>query len=226
MVSLSVVIPLHNDEFEGMLFVRALADAVSKIDGCEIILVDSGSSDGTLSRMHELAAVYPQIKLVYYAQDWGVGRAVKTGVLKSSGEKILILDPESVFSLKTFEEMQVLLDFVNVVFGKRSAPSGRVEKLVVRTFSFFASRFFGKKSDYFCIVHGFRKDVAAMLFNGLLMNCELFPIELRYKIQKNGLSSVELQVAGEHGALNKYSLKEKLKLPARLFLLWIKCLRA
>lgn len=222
----SFVIPLHDDEFEGLFFVRCVVDAFSNGDDCEIVVVDSGSTDGTLSKMHELAEKYPQIKLVYYAQNRGVGYAVKVGVLKSSGNKIVVLDAKSIFSLKTIEEIIARLESVDIVFGVRSGHKGIFEIIVVKLFSFFASIFFGKKSDYFCIVHGFCKAAAQSLFKNLLMNCDLFSLELLYKIKKQGFSNAELLVSGVHCNFKKYSFKEKLKLPVRLFLLWVKLLRS
>ena len=226
MAQVSIVVPLHNDEFEGLLFVRSLVEASAHLQGWEVILVDSGSTDGTLSKMHELVAKNAQIKMIYYAQDWGVGHAVHEGIFKSEGEKVIILDPKNVFSSKTIEEIISKLDSVDVVFGKRSEPDFFLGKIFVSIFSFFASSFFGKKSDYFCSTHGFRKEAARVLFKDMLMRCDLFPLELVYKIQKGGFSSVEVLASGTHGNINKYSFKEKIKFSWRLFLLWVKLLRA
>ncbi len=225
MTAVSFVVPLHNDEFEGMLFVQSLVNSFANKDGCEIVLVDNGSTDGTLSRMHELAINYPQIKLIYYAQNQGIGYAVKMGVSQASGDKIIVLDAKTGFSLKTVEEMFLKLNSVDVVFGKRSEPVNFVEKSAVYLFSFVASVFFGKKSDYFCIVHAFNRNVKESLFKNLFMHCDLFPIELLYKIQRCGLSTVEVQVGGVHGDLKKYSFIDNIKLPVRLFLLRMKLLR-
>ena len=59
---------------------------------CEVIIVDNGSTDGTLDFLHEN---YPQLQLIANSENRGVAPARNQGIAVAKGEKLLLLDNDT-----------------------------------------------------------------------------------------------------------------------------------
>lgn len=94
-MKVSVVVPLYNEEAS----VGALVSRVSKVLGeasgdWELILVDDGSTDGTLKLLREQAKRNSYVKVFPHGQNMGQGRALRTGFAVSTGDIIVTLDAD------------------------------------------------------------------------------------------------------------------------------------
>jgi glycosyltransferase involved in cell wall biosynthesis len=91
--SVSVVVPIYN-EFENLPHLHAALDAVLSHLGrpYEIVLVDDGSSDGSLERIEELAARDPHVKLVEFRSNFGQTAAMAAGIKYATGDVIVTMD--------------------------------------------------------------------------------------------------------------------------------------
>ena len=91
---LSIVIPAHNEEFR-------LPPALEKIDSflktqaftAEVVVVENGSSDRTLTVAEEYAARLPYVRAIT-VNTRGKGLAVKAGMLAAHGEYRFICDTD------------------------------------------------------------------------------------------------------------------------------------
>lgn len=99
-MTLSVIIVNYNckDDLEKCL------SSLSSLP-CEIIVVDNNSSDGSVDFIKNN---YPQITLVQNKENFGFAKGVNCGIKKSSGDYILILNPDTEIRDNIFE----LLDFM------------------------------------------------------------------------------------------------------------------
>jgi GT2 family glycosyltransferase len=94
----------------------------------EVILIDNGSSDGTLE---ELRSKYPQVRVVANRQNRGVARARNQGFLLAQGEFLLLLDVDAVVSPDSLAQ---LLQFarenrdVALVAPRLVSPDGMVQR--------------------------------------------------------------------------------------------------
>ena len=92
MTELSVVIPVHNEEAN----IQPLVDEVRQtLDGrieYELIYVNDGSSDATLTRLAEAGHACPELRVISHAESTGQSTAVRTGVQHASGTWIATLD--------------------------------------------------------------------------------------------------------------------------------------
>jgi len=94
MKTLSIVIPVYNEErWVGQLLERVLA-----ADSCglakELVVVNDCSKDGTLAILEEHARRHPEIKLVNQEQNRGKGAALRRGFEEATGDLVLIQDAD------------------------------------------------------------------------------------------------------------------------------------
>ncbi len=128
---ISVVIAAYNEEKrlpESLRRIGAyLAD--KKLDH-EIIVVDDGSTDGTAVMVETMAARIPSLRCIRYQCNRGKGRALRTGVLASRGDVVLVSDAD----LSTpIEELEVLWPIVaagrcEVAIGSRALALSKIIK--------------------------------------------------------------------------------------------------
>jgi dolichol-phosphate mannosyltransferase len=92
---LSVVIPCFNEEHNlAVLHQRLSAVLTTAADDHEIILVDDGSEDGTLTAMRRLAAEDPHLKYISLSRNFGHEAASTAGLEAASGEVVVLIDAD------------------------------------------------------------------------------------------------------------------------------------
>jgi len=91
---LSIVAPCFNEELVLERFHAELARVLDGLDqlDAEILLVDDGSSDGTLGVIGELAQRDPRVKPVALAVNRGQPEALRAGLKAARGDAIVTLD--------------------------------------------------------------------------------------------------------------------------------------
>lgn len=96
MTKLSVVVPCFNEEDVVELFdarMRQVLDALP-VD-YEICYVDDGSSDGTLGKLRDIAALHPsRTQYASFSRNFGKEAAMLAGLRKSTGDAIVIMDAD------------------------------------------------------------------------------------------------------------------------------------
>lgn len=93
MVDVSVVVPVYN-EVEN---IGPLYDAVTRVMATtgrsfELLVVDDGSTDGTVERAVELAAQDPRVRLVRFRRNFGQTAAMHAGLQFAGGDVVVTLD--------------------------------------------------------------------------------------------------------------------------------------
>jgi dolichol-phosphate mannosyltransferase len=91
-VELSVVVPVHNENENLRPLIEEIVAAVSPIGTYEMVYVDDGSSDDTLSRLDALRSDFPHLRVLRHIKCCGQSTAVRTGVIASRGRVIATLD--------------------------------------------------------------------------------------------------------------------------------------
>lgn len=94
--ALSVVIPAFNEQDRLGPF---LADVREYLSGRhpsshEVFVVDDGSRDGTAGLVEAAADGWPELRLLRHPVNRGKGAAVRTGVLASTGRRVLFADAD------------------------------------------------------------------------------------------------------------------------------------
>ena len=89
---LSVVVPVRNEQDNLQGLIAEICAALNGVIDYEIIYVDDGSTDDTLSRLKLMRMQYPQLRIMHHAKSCGQSTAVRTGVKAASGDWIATLD--------------------------------------------------------------------------------------------------------------------------------------
>lgn len=95
-VELSVVIPFLNEEQNIPLLVEQLRKEISGIgiDDYELIFVDDGSSDGTVSVLQSFMKGDPRIVIVELSRNFGHQVAVSAGLDHADGKAVVVMDAD------------------------------------------------------------------------------------------------------------------------------------
>ncbi len=90
---LSVVIPLFNEEQTlPELWSRLSAVLLGSGVSFEVIFVNDGSRDNTLSALRALAAAQPQVKFLSLSRNFGHGSALCAGLEAAGGDVVVLMD--------------------------------------------------------------------------------------------------------------------------------------
>lgn len=87
MSSVSIVVPLYNEEQNVAILQRELSDTLKDLD-YEIIFVDDGSCDQTVSRI----VADPRIRVLQFAMNAGQSAAIFAGLQAVRGEVAVLID--------------------------------------------------------------------------------------------------------------------------------------
>ncbi len=90
--SLSVVVPVKNEQDNVEPLVREIAAALNGRAGFEIIYVNDGSTDATQARLDALKTEFPMLRVIRHRASCGQSRAVTSGVRAARHAWIATLD--------------------------------------------------------------------------------------------------------------------------------------
>ena len=89
---LSVVVPVHNEEDNVAPLVGEIVAALRGLIDFEIVYVDDTSKDATLSRLRDLQASTPELRVMRHLSNAGQSTAVRNGVKAARAPWIATLD--------------------------------------------------------------------------------------------------------------------------------------
>ena len=92
---ISVVVPLLNEERSLETLYREIADALEPIGhGFEVVFVDDGSTDGSLSVLSRLHDELPNVVVVHLRTNFGKAAALQAGFLEARGDLVVTIDAD------------------------------------------------------------------------------------------------------------------------------------
>jgi dolichol-phosphate mannosyltransferase len=125
-VKLSIVVPLYNEE-ETLPFLRAeMEHLFSQLEGeAEIVLVNDGSTDATLSQLVGWAGEDARVKVLHLSRNFGHQLAATAGLDYAAGDAVVLMDadlqdpPDVVHAM-----IQRYREGYDVVYGQRASRAG------------------------------------------------------------------------------------------------------
>jgi glycosyltransferase involved in cell wall biosynthesis len=125
--ALSVVAPCYN-EAAGLTELHRRVSAVCRRtigDSYELVLINDGSSDGTLAVMAVLADSDPHVVAINLTRNYGHQVALTAGLEHCRGDRVLIIDADLQDPPELLPEMMSLMDIgADIVYGQRRTRSG------------------------------------------------------------------------------------------------------
>ena len=205
---LSVVLPLYNEEAclkENFETIKTYLDAWGS--GYEVILINDGSSDSTLSIMEDIAGANPQVRLVNNTENRGKGHAVKSGILKAARKYIIYTDADLAVPVYFIGNCLKHLDAgPPIVIGSRHLPEssfkireGFLRRFLGEIFRTLARFALGLKvSDITCGMKGFERNTALKIFSRSKIERWGYDAEVLFLGRRLGYDIAEIPVDWYH----------------------------
>ena len=220
MYSLSVIIPLYNEEKRLLKSLTKLEKFIlqNKKNKIEVIFVSDGSTDLTNKIIEQFIKKNEKnLKsfLIRYKKNVGKGYAIKKGVLKSTKNWILICDADMSVNpsqFKVWYKNNRIIDKKQAYFGSRRHLKSNVESSTIRRilglFLILLIRvlFNFRLKDSQCGFKVFHKSYALKIFKKLSSFRFAFDIELIILLKKSKIKIIELPLKWVHQDGSKLSL--------------------
>lgn len=219
---LSVIIPLYNEEKRLINLLEIYNYLNNQKFSWEIILINDGSKDKTKKIALNLIKnnYFKNIILISYKENHGKGFAVKTGMLKASGEYRLFTDIDLSTPIEEIEKILVFVKKFDIVIGSRKRKGAKVIKhqpkireRLGKEFTMLSQKLLGLKvTDFTCGFKCFSADSADKIF--LIQRIERwgFDAEILFLAQKLNISIKEIAIVWKNDG------ETKVRLPIDIFI--------
>lgn len=205
---LSVVVPAFNEE-ERLPRTLARLDEYYRAQpyAWDVTVVSDGSTDGTERVAREFADGHPGFSVLAYSPNRGKGHAVRTGMLRAMGERVLFCDADLATPQEETERLMARLDDgADVAIGSRPLAESTLEvrqpwyrellgRLFNKTVQLLAVRGI---DDTQCGFKLFTRDAAQDVFRRCALDGFSFDIEALLVARDLGLRIDEVPVRWRH----------------------------
>jgi dolichyl-phosphate beta-glucosyltransferase len=205
-VTATLILPAYNEAGRIEECVRRVSEWTRGSPGgmaWEVILIDDGSSDDTARRARLCAKSEGlALSVLTYGENRGKGAAIKTGVLASAGDPVLVSDVDLSTPLSEWDKLAVKLPTHPIAIGSRA-----LQQDLVRKRQAFYRVLLGRAGnrliqllavpgirDTQCGFKLFRGDVARELFREARIERFAWDVEILYLARKRGLAIAEVPV--------------------------------
>lgn len=205
---LSIVIPAYNEEARlGASLKRMLAYFDGVDYSYEILVVDDGSSDGTAAAVEAIRSSRPQVHLLSYPTNRGKGYAVRHGILRARGDRILFSDADLATPIEEVEKLLAKLDAgFDIAIGSRDVAGSQLirrESLIRETGGKLFNKFVQMLTvpgirDTQCGFKLFTRRSARSIFEQCRVDHFAFDVETLYVARLFGFRIAEIPVRWAH----------------------------
>ncbi len=211
---ISIIIPAYNESSNIEWHHKKVSDyCKSKDYRYEILYINDGSSDDTLSVIKKIAKNDSQTRYVSFSRNFGKEAATTAGIQKARGDVALMIDADGQHPI---EQLEVFLEKYhegyNIVAGIRAsnADEGFINKLTSSLFYFVLRIAGGKKAD--------TKSTDFRLIDRKIMD-EINTLTERNRVTRDlidwlGFSKIEIPFDAEerHAGTATYTMRKRIKL--------------
>lgn len=95
----------------------------------DILVVDDGSTDGTIAVVKEVASGHEEVRILHYDGNHGKGYAVRYGVTRATGDFILFSDADLATPIEEVEHLfSAIEEGYDIAIGSRDIPGAKLER--------------------------------------------------------------------------------------------------
>jgi dolichyl-phosphate beta-glucosyltransferase len=196
--ALTVILPCYNEAERLPGTLQALLAHLSAAPGeVEVLVVDDGSTDATVSVAGAVAAVDRRVRVLSYRPNRGKGFAVRTGMLAAQGELVVFTDADGSYSPSDLDRIVAALDQAPVAIGTRAGgASGPVARRAAsRAFNLAIRGALGLPfGDTQSGLKGFRRAAAQQIFSQARVDGFAFDVEVLWLARQLSLEVTEVGV--------------------------------
>ena len=210
---LSIVVPAYNEERRLPVYLETIIAYLKRQDhSAEILIVDDGSEDDTVSAASRYVSEFPGLRILRN-EHMGKAVAVTTGILQAQGRYVLFCDADGATPMEEFDKLRPFLeDGYDVVIGSREGADARrfdepwFRHVMGRVFNLIARALTVRGiQDTQCGFKAFSADAASAIFRRLKLYepqggpvrgamVTGFDVEVLFVAQKLGYSIKEVPV--------------------------------
>ena len=196
-MDISIVIPAYNEEKAiGLTLERTLSYLVDRPWESEVLVVDDGSSDGTVGQVETLARQHPAISCLPNECNRGKGFSIRRGVEQATGRYIGFMDADYKTEIATLDHVvQYLEEGWDGVIGDRTLAGSDI-RVARRRFRQWGSGAFRRLlhaliglrelGDTQCGFKFFRAEVMRDLFERQQIDGNMFDVEVLLLAARSG----------------------------------------
>jgi len=194
--SLSIVLPAYNEaEIIKNVVLEAIKVAKKLADEYEVIIVNDGSKDNTVSEVEQLVEQDPQhIRLINNRKNIGYGPTIRKGLKEAKKDWVFFTDSDGQFDLTEIAKLVPYSDDYDFIVGrrkKRKDPLNR--KINAGIFNIAVRIFFGiRVKDVDCAFKLMRREKLSSL--KLVSNSAMINTEILHKAQKKYYQIKEVSI--------------------------------
>ncbi|MFC2049005.1 glycosyltransferase [Elusimicrobiota bacterium] len=215
-INVTIIIPAYNDENIIGSSIEKVISYFSSINyNYELIIIDDGSTDGTIDIIKTNMNRYPAIRLITNTKNCGKGFSVKKGIETAIGEFILFTDSDLQIHIDQFEYFLNHLKNDNQLIiasrlKKQSEVTGKqpFKRLIARLILHYLTKLilFNDIADPQCGFKLFPAKFAKDIFKKISIPGFGFDLELLYLWKKNSGEVIELPVKWHVNLSSKVSI--------------------
>jgi glycosyltransferase involved in cell wall biosynthesis len=208
---LSIIIPAYNEEKRLSRTLARIRDYFASTrthaEEIEIVVVDDGSTDGTVRIVQEGMREMTCLRLVSNGTNRGKGYSVRRGMLEARGTMVLFTDADLSSPIEESEKLLTAIQAGNdVAIGSRAMDrslikvhQSRLREIAGMIFNGFVRLFTGLPfQDTQCGFKAFRRERSRIVFEQQRVERFGFDPEILFLAQRHGLRSVEVPVRWAH----------------------------
>jgi glycosyltransferase involved in cell wall biosynthesis len=123
----TVIVPCYDEEGAIRETVETLRRELGAGVEYELLVVDDGSKDASVSILAEIAAEDPAVRVVTHERNRGYGAALKTGIRRARSELLVITDADGTYPNERIPELVRMAEETDaeMVVGARTAADVR-----------------------------------------------------------------------------------------------------
>jgi dolichyl-phosphate beta-glucosyltransferase len=203
-IVISLIIPAYNEEQRiGKSLEQIFRFCNAQESPFEVIVVDDGSTDGTVPFVRERFGDRSQLRILQQPFRRGKGAAVQQGMLQARGDFVFFSDADLSVPIETLPALLVeLQNSCDIAIGSRRAPGAKIEvhqpffrEAMARIFTLLSNFLLGAHYfDVTCGFKGFRREPAREIFTRQRLHGWSFDSEILFISSLKGYRVAEIPV--------------------------------